>query len=74
MPDLPEVPNDEQVVEALQRLNGGHATAVQLCRALVDAGHPVLQTQLAIQRAADRGRIQINRDLSLSVAREFEAA
>lgn len=73
MPDLPEIPTDEQVVKALKGLNG-HATAVQLFRVLVAEGHPVLQTQLAIQRAADRGFIQINRDLSLSVAQECEAA
>lgn len=74
MPDLPEIPNDDQVVSALAKLNGGRATALELCQALVAEGHPVLQSQLAIQRAADRGRIEINRDWSLTIARESVAA
>jgi len=72
MPDY-EVPSDDQVVAALAEL-GGTAPAVELCRALVIAGNPVLQTQLAIQRAADRGRLQINRDWTLSVVHEAVAA
>jgi hypothetical protein len=72
MPDL-EVPNDDEVVAALAAL-GGTAAAVELCKALVIAGNSVLQSQLAIQRAADRGRLRINRDWTLSVAPEAIAA
>jgi hypothetical protein len=72
MPEY-EVPSDNDVVAALNEL-GGTAPAVDLCRALVIAGHPVLQSQLAIQRAADRGRLQINKDWTLSVALEAVAA
>jgi hypothetical protein len=68
-----EVPSDDAVVQALAGL-GGTVTAPVLCKALVDAGHPVRQSQLAIQRAADRGRILINRDWTLSVCREAVAA
>ena len=68
-----EVPNDEQVVNALHGL-GGPVTAMALCRALVASGHPIRQSQLAIQRAADRGRIQFNKDWTLSAAREVLAA
>lgn len=68
-----EVPSDQQVVDMLQMI-GGHTTAVELCRALVADGHPVLQSQLAIQRAAERGRIVINHDWSLSLAHEVQAA
>ena len=67
-----EIPSDEQVVAALAGL-GGHATAVALFRELAQ-GHPVLQSQIAIQRAADRGKIVINRDWTLSIPVEAEAA
>ncbi|HEX9931742.1 MAG TPA: hypothetical protein VGB08_02755 [Allosphingosinicella sp.] len=68
-----EIPSDQAVVDALAEL-GGRATAVRLCHALVVAGHPIRQSQLAIQRAAERGRIEINSDWSLSVAKEVLAA
>ena len=72
MPEL-EVPSDNDVVAALEAL-GGSAAAVELCRQLVIAGNSVLQSQLAIQRAADRGRLRINQDWTLSVAAEAIAA
>jgi hypothetical protein len=72
MPDL-EVPSDDAVVTALREL-GGTAAAVDLCKALVIAGHSVLQSQLAIQRAADRGRLKINSDWTLSAMAEAIAA
>jgi hypothetical protein len=68
-----EVPNDDQVVAALKAL-GERVTAVQLCNRLVGEGHSIRESQLAIQRAADRGRLEINRDWTLSVAREAVAA
>jgi hypothetical protein len=72
MPDL-EVPSDDAVVAALGDL-GGTAPAVELCKALIMAGNSALQSQLAIQRAADRGRLMINRDWTLSVVPEAVAA
>ena len=68
-----EVPSDDEVVAALASL-GGTATALELCKELMIAGHPALQSQLAIQRAADRGRLAINQNWSLSVAHEAVAA
>lgn len=68
-----EVPSDDQVVAALREL-GEHVTARRLCAALIDAGHPVRQSQLAIQRASERGRIHVHSDWTLSVAREAVAA
>jgi hypothetical protein len=66
MATLHEVPSDDEVVATLRELNG-HADAVELCRALMDRGHPQLETQLAIQRAAERGRLVVNRDWTLSL-------
>lgn len=68
-----EIPSDDQVVEMLSGL-GQQATARALCAALIAAGHPVRQSQIAIQRAAERGRILVNDDWTLSVAREAVAA
>jgi hypothetical protein len=73
MANVHEVPSDNEVVQTLTAL-GGHADAVQLCRALMDAGHPRLQSQLAIQRAAERRRLLVNRDWTLSVPQEALAA
>jgi hypothetical protein len=50
-----EIPSDNAVVEALKRL-GGHATAAHLCDELVKANYPRRDSQLAIQRASERGR------------------
>ena len=69
-----EVPSDDEVVETLSALNGGHATAVQLCQALVNNGHPLRLSQLAIQRAAERRRLHVHHDWTLSVAKELAAA
>lgn len=68
-----EVPSDEEVVATLQRL-GHRVTARALCMELVFAGHPVRQSQLAIQRAAERGRIEVNADWTLSPVVESMAA
>lgn len=62
-----EVPSDEQVVAALAEL-GGQSDAITLCEKLMSQGHPELQSQLAIQRAAERGRLVVERDWTLSVA------
>jgi hypothetical protein len=61
-----EVPSDEQVVAALEEL-GGQADAITLCEKLMSQGHPELQSQLAIQRAAERRRLVVERDWTLSV-------
>lgn len=70
-----EVPSDDEVVEVLAAL-GERVAARVLCLKLIEAGHPVRESQIAIQRAAERGRIRVNDDLSLSplVVNELEAA
>jgi len=68
-----EVPSDDEVVATLQQL-GGHADAVKLCRALMEKGHPHLESQLAIQRTAERRRLVVNRDWTLSVPGDAIAA
>lgn len=68
-----EVPTDAEVANTLQEL-GGHATARALCDALVARNHPRRDSQLAIQRASERGRITVNPDWTLSVAVEAVAA
>jgi hypothetical protein len=69
-----EVPSDDEVVETLSHMDGGHATALQLCQALVAAGHSIQQSQLAIQRAAERRRLCVHHDWTLSVTRQMVAA
>lgn len=68
-----EVPSDNEVVAVLVRL-GGHASARALCDALVDDGHPRRDSQLAIQRASERGRINVAADWTLNVPNEVVAA
>lgn len=68
-----EIPSDEQVVAALVALGDG-ATARALCKALIDLNHPVRESQIAIQRAAERGRILVNEDWTLSVPQQAIAA
>lgn len=60
-----EIPSDSEVLAQLTRL-GHNIAAKKLCEALVQAGHPLRESQIAIQRAAERGKIKINDDLSLS--------
>ncbi|WP_151885137.1 hypothetical protein [Qipengyuania flava] len=67
-----EIPSDDEVLALLVEM-GDRITARGLCDRLVDAGHPRGQSQIAIQRAAERGKILINDDLSLS-PRELAAA
>lgn len=69
-----EVPNDDEVVSTLSKINGGRATALELCKELMRAGHPERQSQLAIQRAAERGRLHILRDWTLSIVSEVAEA
>ncbi|MEP2735350.1 MAG: hypothetical protein ABJP34_03550 [Erythrobacter sp.] len=68
-----EIPSDAEVVAVLGAL-GGAATALALCDGLVARGHPRGDSQLAIQRAAERGKIAINDDLTLSAVGNLEAA
>lgn len=68
-----EIPSDDQVVEALELLGNG-VTARALCVALINAGHPLRQSQVAIQRAAERGRITVHDDWTLSVPNAALAA
>lgn len=64
-----EVPSDEEVIAVLDHL-GGRTTALKLCEALMQREHPRLQSQLAIQRTAERGKIHIWSDWTLSLAEE----
>ena len=72
MPDKIEVPSDDEVIEVLQALNGA-ANARELCAHLMEKGHSRLESQLAIQRAAERGKIVLRNDWTFSAV-ELEAA
>lgn len=68
-----EIPSDDAVVSALEKI-GGCATALALCDELVRTKHPRRDSQLAIQRAAERGRISVGSDWKLSVVKKAIAA
>lgn len=68
-----EIPSDDQVVAALALL-GGQSTAQKLCDALVEAGHPRRDSQLAIQRSSERGRITVQPDWTLRLDAQEVAA
>ena len=68
-----EVPSDDQVLAALRGL-GGRADALALCERLMSEGHPELQSQLAIQRTAERGKLLVERDWTLSLVPEQAVA
>lgn len=68
-----EIPSDDAVVTALTAL-GGRATARQLCDELVRTKNPRRESQLAIQRASERGRISVAKDWTISVPVEAVAA
>lgn len=67
-----EIPSDDEVVSALDEL-GGRATAAVLCDRLAQ-DHPRRDCQLAIQRAAERGRLQWEHDWALTITKEVVAA
>jgi len=73
MPDHIEVPSDDQVIDALEQI-GGHADALALCKALMADGHSPLESQLAIQRTAERGKILVEDDWTLRIPAEVMAA
>lgn len=64
-----EVPSDDEVIQILDQL-GGRATAMALCHGLMEHDHPRLQSQLAIQRTAERGKIHLWSDWTLSLTEE----
>lgn len=68
-----EIPSDDDVVAALRNLHG-HATALVLRDALIATGHNKSRCELAIQRAADRGRIHVWRDWTLNLDQEQKVA
>lgn len=68
-----EIPSDDEVVEVLGELKSP-VTARALCLALVERNHPLRESQIAIQRAAERGRIFVNEDWTLSLIPEAIAA
>lgn len=61
-----EIPSDDEVVAAVTAL-GGHTDALRLCERLVAEGHIERDAQLAIQRAAERGRLIVQSDWTLRV-------
>jgi hypothetical protein len=67
-----ELPTDEVVVATLDAL--GQTTARKLCDALVALGYSLRQSQLAIQRAAERNRLEVHADWTLSVVAQRVAA
>lgn len=71
--DYLEIPTDDEVVDALKMM-GGSQTARALCDKLVALGHPRRDSQLAIQRATERGRLLVAKDWILSVAEDVVAA
>lgn len=62
---LYEIPSDETVCEVLAAL--GNASALQLVNALVDKAYDKRDTQRAIQRCLDRGKIVLGAGLRLSL-------
>lgn len=68
-----EIPSDDVVVQALVDL-GGRATAAELCNQLVRTNHSRRDSQLAIQRASERGRVSVGADWKLSVVMQAVAA
>lgn len=68
-----DIPSDEVVVQALVDL-GGRPTAAELCNQLVRTGHSRRGSQLAIQRASERGHISVGPDWRLSVVIQAVAA
>ena len=67
-----EIPSDAEVRAALQRY--GSLTASGLVKVLEDAGHSRRDSQRAVQRCLDRGKIVLGSGLRLSVALERQAA
>ena len=63
---LGSMPNPQQVTAALASI-GGCGGALDLCNALVLAGHSTKSSQIAMQRATDAGAIQVNPDWTLSL-------
>lgn len=61
-----EVPSDDEVVETLEGFKC-KVSARKLYEALVDKKHGRAASQIAIQRAIERGRVLLNEDLTLSV-------
>jgi|GEM_PF-6479200 len=65
-----EIPSDAEVCSVLQRL--GDSTARALVNALVDTGHSPRDSQRAIQRCLDRGKITLGQGLRLQCAHTQE--
>ncbi|HEX8468153.1 MAG TPA: hypothetical protein VF620_10155 [Allosphingosinicella sp.] len=61
---MDEVPSDEFVVETVQK-HGGTISPTTLLKELVDGGHTPANSQRAMQRCLERGKIKF--DLNLNV-------
>ncbi len=64
MAQVIEIPSDGEVCATLTRI--GSSTARELVDALVNAGHNARDSQWAIQRCLDRGKITIGAGLKLT--------
>jgi hypothetical protein len=71
-----EIPSDDEVVDVLRGLerSSDGITARALCNALIAKGHPIRESQIAIQRAVERDRVQLNSDWTLNSINEKIAA
>lgn len=70
---MPAIPSDEDVVAALNALNG-RADATALVERLTTMGHSQGKAQLAVQQAFDHKRILLNEDWTFGIARTRAAA
>lgn len=61
-----EIPSDAEVCMVLQRL--GATTARALVEALVNDGHSSRDSQRAVQRCLDRGKVRLGQGLRLELA------
>lgn len=73
MPDLLEIPDDEEVLAALQESADG-LTPTALIRALEARDHTPENVISAIQRVLDRGKVHLSDDAKLIVATLEEPA
>lgn len=69
-----EIPTDDEVVAALMKKPDARSTAIDLCDALVAAGHSRRDSQLAIQRATERRRVVVGSNWMLSLPEKVAAA
>lgn len=65
-----EIPSDSEVCAVLGKMSA--PTARDLVAALIDSGYDSRDSQRAIQRCLDRGKIQLGSGLRLKIAQTNE--